>query len=123
MKYPFTPKNFNYIAISTSRIKWQLLLWSIFGFTLFAGLKSQINFNTPSFLLWLAIFILFSAIEALVVTTFIFFFQNLPSLNEHNPYWYRFYQVIEWCETFLFTILLPLPMILFIYTFYHLHGH
>jgi hypothetical protein len=71
-------------------------------------------------LVWLAILILFVAIESLVVSAFMFFFQVLPSTREENGPWFRFYRSIEWCETILFAILLPLPIVLFIYAFVRL---
>ncbi|WP_085296784.1 hypothetical protein [Cognaticolwellia mytili] len=120
MKPPVSPELFNYIAISLSRFKWQLLAWSAFFFCLFILLQSQIQFNTPSPLVWLAIFILFTAIESLVIAAFIFFFQVLPSSRENNVKWQQFYRTIEWCEALLFTLLLPLPIILFIYAFIQL---
>jgi hypothetical protein len=120
MKPPVSPELFNYLAISLSRFKWQLLAWSAFFFCLFFLLQTQIQLNTPSFLVWLAIFILFAAIESLIIAAFIFFFQVLPSSRESNSSWLQFYQIIEWCEALLFTILLPLPIILFIYAFIHL---
>jgi len=103
-----------------SRFKWQLLAWSIFFFCLFILLQTQIQLNTPGFLVWLAIFILFAAIECLVLSAFIFFFQVLPSSRENNLAWQQFYHVIEWCEALLFALLLPLPILLFIYAFVHL---
>ncbi len=120
MQPPVSPELFNYIAISLSRFKWQLLAWSAFFFCLFTLLQSQIQLNTPSPLVWLAIFILFTAIESLVISAFIFFFQVLPSSRENSPKWQQFYRTIEWCEALLFTILLPLPIILFIYAFVRL---
>tara|TARA_R110000744_G_scaffold98144_2_gene189613 strand:- start:3420 stop:3788 length:369 start_codon:yes stop_codon:yes gene_type:complete len=115
-----SPELFNYIAITFARFKWQLLAWSIFFFVLFIGLQSQIQLKTPSVLVWLAILILFVAIESLVVAAFMFFFQVLPSTREENIAWFKFYRTIEWCETILFTILLPLPIVLFIYAFVRL---
>jgi len=115
-----SPELFNYIAITFARFKWQLLAWSIFFFLLFIGLQAQIQLKTPSVLVWIAILILFIAIESLVVAAFMFFFQVLPSTREENIAWFKFYRTIEWCETILFTILLPLPIVLFIYAFVRL---
>ena len=117
-----SPELYNYIAISLSRFKWPLLAWSAFFFCLFILLQTQIQLNTPSFLVWFAIFILFSAIESLVIAAFIFFFQVLPSTRENNLRWQHFYRVIEWCEAMLFTVLLPLPVILFFYAFIRLSA-
>ncbi|MFT6195612.1 MAG: hypothetical protein ACJASU_002541 [Cognaticolwellia sp.] len=120
MPFSITPELFNYIAITFARFKWQLLAWSIFFFVLYIALQSQIQLKTPSVLVWLAILILFVAIESLVVSAFMFFFQVLPSTREENGPWFRFYRSIEWCETILFAILLPLPIVLFIYAFVRL---
>jgi|VirMetMinimDraft_7_1064189.scaffolds.fasta_scaffold02651_7 hypothetical protein len=122
MLFSISPELFNYIAITFARFKWQLLAWSLFFFLLFIGLQSQIQLKTPSILVWLAILILFIAIESLVVSAFMFFFQVLPSTREENASWYKFYRAIEWCETLLFTILLPLPIILFCYAFIRLEA-
>jgi hypothetical protein len=115
-----SPELFNYIAITLGRFKWQLLAWSCFFFVLFIGLQSQIQLKTPSVLVWIAILILFIAIESLVVAAFMFFFGVLPSTREENIAWFKFYRTIEWCETILFTVLLPLPIILFLYAFIRL---
>lgn len=120
MKFSISPELFNYIAITFARFKWQLLAWCLFFFVLFIGLQSQIKMQTPSLLVWLAILILFIAIESLVISAFMFFFQVLPSTREENASWYRFYRTIEWCETILFAILLPLPIVLFCYAFIRL---
>ncbi len=122
MKPFISPELFNYIAISLSRFKWHLLAWSIFFFALFVLLQTQIQLNTPNFLVWLAIFILFTAIESLVIAAFIFFFQVLPSTRENNQSWQKFYRVIEWCEAVLFAFLLPLPVLLFFYAFIRLSA-
>jgi hypothetical protein len=120
MPFSITPELFNYIAITFARFKWQLLAWSLFFFVLYIALQSQIQLKTPSVLVWLAILILFVAIESLVVSAFMFFFQVLPSTREENGDWFKFYRSIEWCETILFAILLPLPIVLFIYAFLRL---
>jgi hypothetical protein len=115
MKYRFTPESFNNIAITLSDYRWKLLAWSVFAFILFLLLNKQINYSTPTTLVWLAIFILFAALQALVVASFIFFFQNLPSNKAENKSLIRFYRTIEWCEAIIFTIIFPLPMLLFFY--------
>jgi len=120
MVFSITPELFNYIAISFARFKWQLLIWSLFLFALFMLLQAQIQLQTPSVLVWLAILILFIAIESLVLSAFMFFFQVLPSSREENSAWYNFYRLIEWCETILFMVLLPLPILLFLYAFIRL---
>lgn len=117
MKHWVNPETFNNIAITLSEYRWLLLLWSFFAFALFFLLQSKVVNTTPSSLIWLVIFILFTALQSLVVASFIFFFQLLPSIKTNNTQWYTFYRTIEWCETILFTIILPLPMILFIFAF------
>jgi hypothetical protein len=115
MKYQLTPEFFNNIAISLTQYRWSLLAWSGFAFVMFLVLNEMITYSTPSNLVWLAIFILFSALQALVVASFIFFFQILPSTKAENKPWKKFYRTIEWCETLIFTVIFPLPMLLFIY--------
>jgi hypothetical protein len=115
MKYYFEPAVFNNIAITLTSYRWQLIAWSAFSFCLFLLLNWQIELSTPTSLVWLAIFILFSALQTLVIASFIFFFQVLPSTKEENKAWLKFYKAIEWCEAILFTFILPLPMLLFIY--------
>jgi len=115
MKYRFTPETFNNIAITLSTYRWKLLAWSAFAFLLFLLLNEQINYSTPTTLVWLAIFILFAGLQALVVASFIFFFQSLPSNKAENKSLIKFYQTIEWCEAIIFTIIFPLPMLLFFY--------
>jgi hypothetical protein len=115
MKYRLTPELFNNIAITFTSYRWSLLAWSGFFFALFLILSKQIAQSTPSLLVWFAIFILFSALQALVFASFIFFFQVLPSNKEENKPWQKFYRMIEWCEALIFTVILPLPMLLFLY--------
>jgi len=115
MKYRFTPESFSNIAITLSVYRWKLLAWSGFSFLLFLLLNTQINFSTPTTLVWFAIFILFAALQALVVASFIFFFQTLPSNKAENKPLFKFYRIIEWCEAIIFTIILPLPMFFFFY--------
>lgn len=115
MKYRLTPDLFNNIAISLSIYRWSLLAWSGFFFALFLILSQQISKGTPSALVWFAIFILFAALQTLVIASFIFFFQLLPSNKEENKQWRKFYRTIEWCEAVIFTVIFPLPMLLFFY--------
>ncbi len=115
MKYRLTPELFNNIAITLSSYRWILIAWSGFSFVLFLILNKQINYNTPSTLVWFAIFILFAALQVLVVASFVFFFQDLPSNKAENKPLLKFYQAIEWCEAIIFTIILPLPMLFFFY--------
>jgi len=115
MKYWFTPNVFNNIAISLYDFRWRFLLWSALAFVLFMILQEQVTNTTPSSLIWLVIFILFAALQALVIASFIFFFQALPSVKEQQSFWLKFYRAIEWCETIIFSFLLPLPMLLFFY--------
>ena len=115
MKYRLTPALFNNIAITLSSYRWILIAWSGFSFVLFLILSQQITQSTPIVLVWFDIFILFAALQTLVVASFIFFFQILQSDKEENKPWRRFYSTIEWCEAIIFTVILPLPMMLFVY--------
>ena len=115
MKYRLTPELFNNIAITFSSYRWILIAWSGFSFILFLILSQQIEKSTPIVLVWFAIFILFAALQTLVVASFIFFFQTLQSNKEENKPWRKFYSTIEWCEAIIFTVILPLPMMLFVY--------
>ena len=78
-------------------------------------MQYQITNVTPELLIWLAIFILFSALQALVIAAFIFFFQVLPSSKVQDKKWHKFYRYIEWCEAALFGFILPAPTLLFVY--------
>ncbi|WDE13924.1 hypothetical protein [Thalassomonas haliotis] len=122
MKYWFTPESFHLAATTLSPLRWRLLSWSLFAFILFLLLQAQIRFATPNLLVWVALFILFSALQALVLASFIFFFQVLPSDNAKTRYWFQLYRVIEWCETLLFALLLPLPTLSFIYALLSVNG-
>jgi hypothetical protein len=115
MKYRLTPELFNNIAITLSSYRWILIAWSGFSFVLFLILSKQIAQTTPILLVWFAIFILFAALQTFVVASFIFFFQTLQSNKEENKPWRKFYSTIEWCEAIIFTVILPLPMMLFVY--------
>ena len=117
MKYWLSPEIFNNIAISFAEYRWKLLGWSVFAFILFAVLQQQVVNATPTGLIWLVIFILFAALQALVLASFIFFFQVLPSTKVHNKQWHKFYRTIEWCEALLFAFILPIPLLLFLYAF------
>ncbi|OKY27765.1 MULTISPECIES: hypothetical protein [Thalassotalea] len=118
MKYWFSPEVFNSIAITLSTFRWKLLGWSVFAFVLYFVLQRQITNLTPESLIWLALFILFSALQALVLSAFIFFFQVLPSSKVQDKKWRQFYQKIEWCEAAIFGFILPAPSLLFLYAFF-----
>jgi len=115
MNYWFTPESFHFLASNLSNYKWRLLMWSAAAFVLYTILEFQISQTTPTFLIWLALAILFAALQMLVCTSFLFFFQVLPSSKTNKKSWFIFYRTIEWCETLLFALLLPLPTISFIY--------
>jgi flagellar biosynthesis protein FliQ len=66
----------------------------------------------------LSIFILFFALQALVVGSFIFFFQALASIKERQVFWVTFYRAVEWSEAIIFSFILPLPMLLFFYALF-----
>ena len=115
MKYWFTPAAFNIFANSISGYKWTLLMWSALIFALYSLLHQQITSTTPLGLIWLSLAILFTALQTLVITAFIFFFQTLSSNKATSRYWFNFYRAIEWSEALLFTFLLPFPTLIFIY--------
>ena len=111
----FSPEVFNTLAITLSNWRWRLLLWSVLAFMLFHMLHHLTVNETPNTLVLILLFILFSALQSLVLAAFIFFFQVLPSTRAEDKQWSKFYRTIEWCETILFSVLLPLPVLLFIY--------
>lgn len=117
MRIWLSPEIFNNIAITLADYRWKLLAWSLLAFLLFIALQYQVVYTTPQSLVWLVIFILFFALQSLVVASFIFFFQVLPSTKIQDKQWYKFYRVIEWSEAILFGFILPLPALLFIYAF------
>ena len=117
MKVWFNPDLFNSLAISLEAYRWKLLLVSLCAFVLFFILQNQVIQGTPTYLIWLVIFILFSGLQALIFASFIFFFQVLPSAKAQNEQWYKFYRTIEWCESIIFGFILPLPVLLFLYAF------
>ena len=114
----FSPEHYHMIAKTYYAKRWTLLLWSFLSFALFALLESQIFNQTPELLIGLALFILFFALQALVFASFLFFFRTLPSnqfKTDQHSVQYRFYRTIEWAETLLFSFLLPLPALGFLY--------
>ncbi len=130
MKLYLSPSTFHLIAKNIAGFRWRFLSWSTALITLFVLLQTQVNSSTPLALVLLALFILFSGLQLLVFSAFIFFFLKLPShkealknkpvntdANEKSPnnYWLKFYRAVEWCEATLFFILLPLPSLVFIY--------
>ena len=110
-----TPERFQQIALFFIDYQWRLLGCSLLSFVLFALLKLQIISTTPDMLVWLAIFILFFALQNLVLAAFIIFFQQLPSSKANDKQWFTLYRTVEWCETLLFAFLLPLPAMIFCY--------
>ena len=115
MKYMLTPNVFNQIAILFWNTRWRLLQWSLFSFILFIVLQNQINLSTPNLLVWFALFILFFALQVLVIASFIFFFRTLPSNKAKSDPLFAFYRLIEWCETLIFTLLIPFPTLIYLY--------
>lgn len=115
MKYWINPQILNGIAISISPWRWRLLIWSALTFVLFVLLTLIIDSTTPAFLVWIAMFILFAALQILVIASFIFFFQVLPSSKVDDKRLLNFYKAIEWCESIIFCVILPLPTLLYIY--------
>ena len=122
MNIIISPQLYHQMALTLHNYRWRLLLWSVFAFTLYMLLENQIALSTPKGLVWLALFILFSALQSLVFSSFIFFFYNLPSSKAEDRYWLKIYRTIEWCEAILFTILLPLPMIVFVYALFTVNS-
>jgi len=124
MRLYFSPKLFHLLAQHFLSYRWKLLLWSILFIGLFSLLQGKIRTETPTELVWLALFILFSGLQLLVFSAFIFFFQQLPSKkealrhDEHHQFWLKLYQGVEWCEATLFFIILPLPTLTFIYALF-----
>jgi len=124
MKLYCSPNFFHLLAQQFLYFRWKLLLWSILLLGLFVLLQQQIGNDTPKELIWLALFILFTGLQLLIFSAFIFFFQQLPSKkvalqdDEHKQFWLNLYQGVEWCEAILFFILLPLPIITFIYALF-----
>jgi|TARA_B110000091_G_C13583448_1_gene377496 hypothetical protein len=121
MKCWFTPEIFHYLASNLSNFKWRLLSLSAAAFILYLLLELQVSEETPTLLIWLALAILFTALQILVFSSFIFFFQVLPSTKANKKSWYIFYRVIEWSETLLFALLLPSPTLGFIYAIFSLN--
>jgi len=115
MKYMLTPNIFNQIAILFWNTRWRLIQWSLFSFILFAVLQNQISLSTPNLLVWLALFILFFALQVLIIASFIFFFKSLPSTKAKTQRWFTFYRTIEWCEAIIFTLLIPFPTCIYLY--------
>lgn len=110
-----TPNVFNHIAILFWNTRWRLLQWSLFSFILFIVLQNQINLSTPNLLVWFTLFILFFALQVLVIASFIFFFKSLPSTKAKSYNWFTFYRLIEWCEALIFTLLIPFPTLIYLY--------
>ncbi|XQW86510.1 hypothetical protein ACOYR1_07250 [Thalassotalea piscium] len=115
MKFIVSPELFNNLAITLYDFRWRILIWGICSFALSFILQQQLNSNTPLPLLLITLFLLFLALQSLVIAAFIFFFQRLPSNMNLQDGLHRFYRVIEWCEALLFALLLPLPLLLFCY--------
>ena len=124
MKLYCSPDLFHLLAQQFLSFRWRLLLWGLLLIGFFSILQGEISTETPKKLIWLALFILFTGLQLLIFSAFIFFFQQLPSKNEadrHNDdsqFWFKLYQGIEWCEAVLFFIILPLPTITFVYAMF-----
>ena len=115
MRYNLSPEFYHFAAIKLAQYKWSLLFQGIAALLLYLLLQAQITMNTPNILVWGALTILFFALQSLVFASFIFFFLRLASSENQANTWFNFYRFIEWSETILFTILLPLPLIMFSY--------
>ncbi len=110
-----SPELFNNLAITLYDFRWRIILWSICSFVLSFVLQQQLHKQAPYVFLIITLSLLFLALQSLVLAAFIFFFQRLPSNQYQQDGLHYFYRAIEWCETLLFTILLPLPLLMFIY--------
>lgn len=110
-----TPDTFHEIAVGFSAYRWRLILWSAGAIALFVLLEGYITATTPGLLMCLLFFILFFALQSLICAAFIFFFLQLRSQKNALPEWQGFYRFIEWSETCIFTVILPCPIIIFIY--------
>lgn len=115
MKYYFTPLAFQHYATRFQAYRWQLLSSGCFAFILYIILNSMITVTTPNALVWVTLFIMFAGVQALVFSAFIFFFLKLPSTQAQGTFWYKLYRTIEWSEAILFTFLLPLPSLTFVF--------
>jgi len=121
MKLYFSPNNFHFIAQRMQNFQWKLLMLSALLFVFYLLLQNKINALTPITSIWLTLFFLFSALQMLVFSAFIFFFQTLHSSQTNNTLWAKFYQTIEWSEAILFFVLLPLPSLTFLYSIIRLN--
>lgn len=110
-----TPEIFHEVALTFRSYRWRLLGLSGAVLLLFILLTPLIHDGTPLFLLMVLFFLLFSALQSLVCAAFIFFFQQLPSQANTQASWKNFYRMIEVSETFLFALILPSPLLIFIY--------
>lgn len=110
-----TPEVFHEVALTFRSYRWRLLGLSGATLLLFILLTTLINDATPLFLLMVLFFLLFLALQSLVCAAFIFFFQKLPSEADTQVSWKNFYRIIEISETYLFALILPSPVLIFIY--------
>ena len=124
MKLYCSPDLFHLLAQQFFSFRWRLMLWGLLLISFFSILQGKISTETPKELIWLALFILFTGLQLLIFSAFIFFFQQLPSKieaarhNENSQFWFKLYKGIEWCEAVLFFIILPLPTITFVYAMF-----
>ena len=124
MKLYFSPNLFHLVAQQFLNYRWRLLLSSLVFIGFFILLQKQINSETPTELIWLALFILFAGLQLLIFSAFIFFFQQLPSKSEsllhdeNRHFWFKLYKAVEWCEAILFFVILPLPALIFFYALF-----
>lgn len=115
MRLYFTPNTYQQVATIFKHLRWKLLTSSAVSFSFYLILNNQINALTPDYWLWINLFVLFFALQMLILSAFIFFFRCLPSTQAKEPFWILFYTIIEWCEAIIFTFLLPLPALIFAY--------
>mgnify|MGYP000338756170 CR=1 FL=1 len=112
LKLVISPTSFNLIAmLFVDKFK-QCLLLAIAFFAAFFVLQNLQPFSNNNLSIWLPTFAILAAIECLIFAAFIAFFKQLHSHLTKNPAAIRFYQTKEWLEVFIFTLLLPLPLLI-----------
>lgn len=115
MSYLVSPTTFHQIALLFKSYRWKLLIWCVAALSIFILLMPYVSPATSTPLLLLFFFILFIALQCLVCSAFIFFFNRLPSEKDHQKSLRGFYRFIEWGEVCLFTVILPWPAVVYIY--------
>lgn len=107
-----SPFNFHFIALMFADRMKPCLLVALAFFIAFLGLQSLNLPSQSSLLVWLPTMTILSAIEFIIFAAFLAFFKHLHSHDAENETALKFYQLKEWLEVCLFTILLPLPLLI-----------